>query len=1023
MKKSTKHIFIALCCLIATLTAQANKKIAGIVTNTNGMPIPGVSVTKKGETKGTVTNNDGQFTFVVENTPATLEFSYLGYESETVEYQDEQVKEVIELQPAKNLEQVAYGVQNKGQVTASVFTISGEEILSNRSSNLLIALQGRLPGLAITQSGGEPGKETFSAQIRGTDSPNSNSVLYIVDGIERDPSGIDPYDVESITVLKDGAATAMYGMRGSGGVLLIKTKTGFVGKSKISISVDQSIQSPTRLPKMASAYDYARMYNQRVANDTLWGDAQDIYNGGTGLNHSSTKFYTPYELERYQNADMTDFYPVRDMVDDYVKDFSNLTRVNMNFQGGSEMMRYYTSVGYTKQGGLFENESFDTYSYDSESKTNRFNFRTNLEMKLNESLKAWLNIGGYMEKINGPHIANDKSWNYVLEKLYETPNNAHNDLTPDGEVLVKRDKLNFRNNQSVYGYLNRTGSRLETLTRLGNTFGVQQKLDGITEGLSVTGQLTFDIFSRSTQLRKRSYEAYEVATLTAASGADSLGYVSVPGTSNTTLSDGHEKFFNYLYNFRGQVDYQRTFANKHDVAAMLMFERQSQQKQALLSTNYVGFAGRASYGYDNKYFGEVNFAYQASEQFAPGKRWGLFPSVALGWLVSNEDFLKDSKAISYLKLRASAGQTGNSIYAYGVNNQYLFLTTWNSDASEDQIGNPNIQWETSTKYNLGVEAELFNVLFLGVDYFHHVNTDIIVDDIAIIPNGMMGLGGASLPPGNVGESVNKGFEIVLAYNKAFSKDLSLNINGSVSFNENEFKEMAELPYDDSYAYAYRKKGYTNGHHWGYLTDGLFQSQTEIDGWADQSALGGVPIPGDIKYKDITNDGVVDEKDRAPLAAGAVPGVIYGLRTQLNYKWFDLNVFIDGMADRNIYLHGYGRWSNRDNFTEYMTNAWSEQNISGTYPRLGNNSTNFIKSDYWIEDGAYMRLRNIELGFTLPKKISNKINASSIRFYANGLNLLTFDSLPNEDFDPETSNGENTNYPIIKAYNFGVSVKF
>jgi hypothetical protein len=378
-------------------------------------------------------------------------------------------------------------------------------------------------------------------------------------------------------------------------------------------------------------------------------------------------------------------------------------------------------------------------------------------------------------------------------------------------------------------------------------------------------------------------------------------------------------------------------------------------------------------------------------------------------------------------LRASAGQNGNSVYSYGGTNQYLYLSTWDSGANEVQLGNENIKWETSTKYNVGIESEFIKSLSFQADLFYNKNTGIIIRDIAIIPNGMMGLAASALPPANLGEVTNKGFELIIGYNKKISSDLSLNVNGNMSFNQNKPGYMAELPYDDTYAYPYRSEGYPINEFWGYQTAGLFNSQQEIAAWPNQTALGGVPIPGDIKYKDLNNDGVVDTKDQAPLGIGQAPEISFGFRTQVTYKWFDLHLFINGSARRNVYLNGFGRWSNRDNFTEFMKEAWTPEDAASgqkiAYPRLGNTSSNFISSDYWIADGSYLRLRNIEIGFTLPQKFSKIINAGSIRFYANGLNLLVWDKLPTDDFDPESANTANTGYPILKGYNFGVKVKF
>jgi len=631
-----------------------------------------------------------------------------------------------------------------------------------------------------------------------------------------------------------------------------------------------------------------------------------------------------------------------------------------------------------------------------------------------------------MEKVNLPYVGG-LGWNDLIAKLYQTPNNAVNDLTPAGEVIVKRDKLTFATNRSIYGDLNRTGSQLQTNTRLNNTFGARQELDQIMEGLSASGQLAFDIYSMGNQTRSRTYEAYEVLVTKDANGLDVPGFAKVNGTNNSTLNDGFTTLFYYMYNMRASLDYNRTFKEKHSVNALLMGERHMQQQQILVATNYMGINGRLAYGFNDRYFAEANFSYQGSEQFMKGNRYGFFPSLSAAWLVSNEEFLKNSNSVNYLKLRASVGQVGNNVYGYGAGNQYLFLDTWNSDAQQTQLGNPKIKWETSTKYNVGVESKLFNVLTVEADFFYNKNTDIIIRDIAIIPDGFMGIGATTLPPLNLGEVTNKGFELVIGYNKQINSDLSVNLNGNLSFNQNVRGYMAELAFDDSYAYPLRNEGYAVNYNWGYKTDGLFGSQSEIDGWADQSALGGVPIPGDIKYKDLTGDGKVDIKDQAPLGIGQAPELTGGFNLQVNYKWFDVSAFFTGAARRNVYLGGFGWSSAIDNFTGNMKSSWTpEKAASGEeilFPRLGRESSNYARSDYWLKDGSFLRLRNVELGLTLPERVSRLIGANSIRFYANGLNLLVWDKLALDDSDPESANSSTTNYPILKAYNFGVSVKF
>lgn len=506
--------------------------------------------------------------------------------------------------------ELAYGRQKKEHVSVSAFSISGEELLKSRSSNLFIALQGRLPGLNIIQSGGEPGKESFFAIMRGYDSPVNNSVLFLIDGVERNPYGIDINEIETITVLKDAAATAMYGMRGAGGAVLIATKKGFNGQSKTNISIDHSLQTPTFKPNFVSAYDYALMYNERV-------------NNGVGT------LFSEEELEHYRTGDLQAFYPTRNVVDDFMKHYSQTTRANVNFSGGSDAMRFFTSVAYQHQGSLFEYEPFDEYSYDAQMKNSRVNFRANMDMTINQTLDAWVYIGGFLESANGPYAQEAVGINGIMKKLYETPNNAYHDLSPDGEVLIKEDKITTMPKASVFGMLNRTGSSRETETRIGNNFGACQDLGNWIEGLSASAQVTFDVFGGKIQNRSRSYEAWKVAPYIGATGADSLGYAVVDGTQNTTLNDGINKFFHYMYNIRASLDYELQSA-KHYLASTLMGERQMEQQQAYLPANYIGLAARVNYAYDDKYLAEVNMAYQGSEQFAKGSRYGLFPSLSLG---------------------------------------------------------------------------------------------------------------------------------------------------------------------------------------------------------------------------------------------------------------------------------------------------------------------------------------------------------------------------------------------------------
>lgn len=1018
-----KYIVMVYCFLLASVYAQAQKTISGTVKLVDGTPVSSVNVVVETGDAFTITDPEGGFSIKIKDLPVTLVFEKDGFQPFIGVYTSESNSIVVVLEKEKEMEHVPYGQLPANQVSASVYTISGEELVESRAKHLLAALQGRMPGLAITQSHGSPGGEAFSSFIRGKDSPNpeGNKILYLVDGVEMDPFDIDFNEIESVSIFKDAAGVAMYGMRGSAGVILVTTKKGFVGKTKINVSLDQSLQSPTRFPEFVSAYDYAQMYNERLANDTMQGIG------------SGTDFYTQREMERYRLADSTEYYPVRDMVGDFIKPISPQTTVNVNFRGGTQTMKYFTSVSYVNEGSLFNIEPFEEYSYDANARRNRINFRTNIDLQLNKTLHAWANIGGYLEKVNRPYLTSGDFWPILFSKLYETPNNAYNNLTPDDEVLINESKLTYYKKSSVYGLLNRTGSSNHTTTRQINMFGAEQRLDNLVKGLSATAQLSFYVNSTGKHTRSRSYKAYQLNTLTGSQNQDSLGYSPVSQTNNSTLKNGLQKSFYYMYNFRGGLNYSRSFGDKHTLNGMVMAERHMQQRQLLLPTNFIGSGGRLAYGYSGKYFLEGTFAYHGSEQFSKDNRFGFFPAISGAWVISEESFLKENLVINYLKLRASHGKTGNTAKEYNGKGQYLYLDTWKSNATQVQLGNENIQWETSAKTNLGLEAKLYNSLYFEMDMFYNNNTDIIVSNQHVVPLSFMGISNKDLlPPVNLGQTINRGLELVIGYEKQVSKDLSFDFNAMFSYAKNEIIDVLEQVYDTGgYKYKHRKKGYSIDYRWGYVTDGLFGSQEEIDAWADQSALNpkGNPIPGDIKYVDVTGDGLVNEKDLSPLGRGATPEIIFGINASVRYKWLDLKVFVNGVANRSIYYRGIGKWSDGDNFTEFMKTAWKPGDATSgdefIYPRLSNTNTNYPSStiDYWMFNGSYIRIRNIELGVTLPANLLQKVGIGEMRFYVNGYNQFTFDKLPNKDFDPETVNSATVHYPIYKSWNFGVNLKF
>jgi len=920
---------------------------------------------------------------------------------------------------------VGYGTQKKESVVASIATMKATGLKQTPASNIGIALAGRLPGLTVLQRSGAPGAEQMEFYVRGRSTTNEQRPLLLVDGVERDFTALDPHEIETISILKDASATAVYGVRGANGVILVTTRRGMVGKPVIDITMEQTWQSPTRLPKMVSAYDYALLRNQ-VAEQ-----------------NGREPEYSSWELERYRLGDKPELYPVRNFVEEFTRKNFPMNRVNMNVSGGTQKMRYFTTVGYLYQEGLFRTEKFDEYDYDPSSKADRVNYRSNFDIDINSSLKMCLNINGYMQKKNDPVLVpkdpayydDFAAYSVLMANLVLIPNLAFNDLTPDGEVLSSRLRGGNANNVP-YGMLNRTGFKNTMTSQTTTTLGFEQKLDFITKGLSAKVIASYDATSLNQQIRERTFAVYEAVR--DPSAPDSIRYDILGASANSPLTDIQRQQFNNLYNIDVSVNYNNTFG-LHDVTAMLLFNRYQRNVNIELPYNYIGFVGRFTYDYNHRYLAEFNFGYNGSEQFAPGKQFGFFPSLSLGWVISEENFMKQySSWLDFLKIRASYGKVGNDRMGAA---RFLYIENWQVGGSgwsglpagtiEGSLANKNISWEINNKYNIGLETRLFKGFNFDLDFFYEVRNNILVRNAGTVPTGIFGTGAVagngniSLPPINSGEVENRGFEISFGYQKTIGKDWYIGITANTAYNRNKVLYMTEVLLPEDYACRYRSTGYRLGQPFGYETAGFFNTEQDLIDWYDQSDLGAMPKLGDLKYKDQNGDGIINEKDMVPIGDPNVPDWTFGGAINLSYKWFDLSLMFQGTAGSSYYLSGIGIWET-ENFNEWHKKAWTaERYVKGekiTYPRLDPNSNASKQpSDFWLADASYIRLKNAEIGVTLPEKISNGISASKIRIYANGLNLLTFDNFPVKYYDPEQSN--NFVYPLFKSINIGLNISF
>lgn len=1017
--KTKMYLFLAVLALSCNFTIHAKQNqqltVSGTVVDNQNEPLPGVTIQIEGSGQGTVTDTDGKYSIVVHSDDAVLVFSFIGYQSQKVIVGNRRVIDVVLQESVTELEEmvvVGYGQQKKESVVAALSTISAVGLRQTPASNLGIALAGRLPGLTVLQRSGVPGGEAMDFFIRGRSTINGQEPLTLVDGVERDFQALDPREVETITVLKDASATAVYGVRGANGVIIVTTRRGKAGKPVIDVTTEQSWQTPTRLPDMVSSYDYALLRNQ------------------VELQNNRPPIYDDYSLERYRLGDNTALYPVRDFVREFIRDYSPMQRVNVNVSGGTEKMRYFTTVGYLYQEGIFKTEKFSDYDYDPKSKANRVNFRSNFDIDLTENLKMFLNVSGYMQKKNDPVVVpnnagylNDvNAYSIVIGSLLQTPSNYHNDITPDGEVLTNSLKGGNINNVP-YGMLNRTGFRNTQTNQVTATLGVEQSLGFITQGLSAKVVVSYDAFSSNQQVRQRTFQLYEAVKDPLA--PDSVIYQPTGTNPNSTLSDAQYQTFNNLFNVDASINYARTF-DKHDVTGMILLNRYQRVVNIELPYNYIGLVGRATYSYDRRYLGEVNFGYNGSEQFAPGHKMGFFPSFSLGWVLSEENFMSNTTHwLSFAKLRASYGQVGND----NMNGaRFAFLTLW-SGSHESQIGNNELVWEKANKYNVGLETRVFNNFGLDADIFYEKRNNILIPATGLIPTGVFGTGGVHvsgiIPKINAGVIENKGFELTGSYQKSFGRDTRLDIKANAAFNRNKVVYLSEVLLPEDYAYRLRSTGHRLGQSFGYETAGFFNTEQDLLDWYDQSGVGATPKLGDLKYKDQNGDGVIDEKDMIPIGNPEVPEWTFGTGINFQHKNFDFSMMWQGAAARSYFLTGQKIWETY-NFNEWHKEAWSQERYESgkriTYPRLepGSNASK-LQADFWQVNGDYIRLKNIELGYSLPSRAANAIGASSVRLYVNGLNLLTFDHYPVKYQDPEQNN--ELLYPVFKTYNVGLNISF
>ncbi len=1028
MRKFLRNWFRPLLCVaviqffgLSAAWAQGTKlSVEGAVAGKTGEPLVGVTLVVKGTTIGTTTDANGRYRI---NVPAgsTLSASYVGYIGYETKISRAGIHDITLMEDSKSIDEVivvGYGSVTRKTMSGAVSSLKGDEITKAPVGNVSGALAGRVPGLITKQSGGQPGDDNTSLRIRGVGTYGSGGVLVLVDGVERPYTQLDPEEVESFTVLKDAASTAVYGIRGGDGVLLVTTMRGKLGAPKVSFTANFALLSPTRMPKSVNSYDYARLYNEGFLNDNPGGDEP----------------YQPDVLQKYRDHTDPLFYPDADWVKLATRKFSQQQKYNVNVSGGTKFARYFVSLGFLSQGGM-QKEMNQKYDYSNRDDFRRLNVRSNIDMTVTKSTTVSLTVGvasGHKQRTPG-----DASVNSLFRYLCTTPPN----VTPgiwDGKYVMLESAITKRN--PLYNMT--LGIKDIYENRLDATLEVKQNLDFITEGLKFRATGAFDNGYTQTNERTKTEQLFYPKYVEEGGGERLVFYSETdPGQLSSPSNSFSGRMKRYYGNF--SLSYERSFG-KHNIAALALFSLSKKYynvgSPSYVPSGYIEYVGRVSYNYAQKYLVEFNLGVNGSEQFPENQRFGWFPAVSAGWVISNEKFFQKAvspKWISYLKLRASYGEVGNDrngserfLYmpaSYsGIGNDYRNSFALGespvvqSSIKEDKPGTPNVTWERARKQNYAVDLKMFHdKFFFTAEYFIDKRSGILwglntLPDITGLQSGTY----------NIGQAQNQGLEIEAGWSQTVG-DWSYFVRGNYSFARNKIvyqDEAKDLENPNLW-----KTGRRIGEIFGYVQEGFFRTKEEIDAWPSQF---GVELqPGDVRYRDVNGDGVVDTKDLVPLGHPNFPEISFGLSAGFSYKNFDMSFLFQGAANFSLTLAG-GFQKPFDNlgtiFEHQMKGRWTPENADrAKYPRLSVShatAQNYYNSSIWVRDASYVRLKNLEIGYNFPRRMISKLRLSSLRVYLSGQNLLTFDGLDNI-IDPENKTGEMINYPQQRVFNIGVNLKF
>lgn len=894
-----------------------------------------------------------------------------------------------------DINKVAYGMQPKWMTTGAVSSVRGNE-LKSFVPNIANMLNGRIPGLVVQQWGCEPGADSPAMNARGVNTYGSGTGLFIViDGFQSTEAyfqQLTPQEIESITLLKDASATAIYGSKGANGVLLITTKRGTSDKIKINFSIQSGFQQPLRLPEFLGAYDYATLYNEALVND------------------GKSPFYTPMDLEAYKTGNDPIFHPDVDWYGTILRKAAPITNYNFTASGSNEYFRYFVLLNvlddrslYRKAGNVSDFSKNGTYT--------RYNFRTNIDVKLSKRLQGAITLGGTIEDKTNPGTSENTSGMFDL--MSSIAPNAFPVYVSTGMYGGNSMYSNPLGDLMQTGYTSYNGRSLQAIFQLKGDLGF------ITPGLSVNGAVGFNTYFKSYSKKSRQYARYSVDR----DNADEIIYTTYG--QNTSLAGDESSSSQWRdYSLQASLNYNRTFNGLHNIDAIYLGSYNDYVVAGTdLSYKNIAMGGRVTYSYDKRYIGEFSFGYNGTENFPKGHRFGFFPAGSLGWILSNEAFLKGNPILNYLKLRASYGIVGNDNIG-GI--RYMFDQYYdgygyhlgNSNNVQDglvqgKLANPDVTWEKEKKFNVGFEATLVNKIDVSFDYFIQKRSNILSQPYRTVPDYL----GISRPDINIGKVDNKGLETSIRYNGIGKKDLTYFVETSLWYAKNKVVYNAEAIQENEYLYG---TGRIVGQPFVLEAIGFFKDEDDILKSPTQTFTD--VRPGDIKYKDQNKDGKIDSNDYYPIGYTSMPQITLGLHGGITFKGFDMDIFFQGAANRTVYCGGkyYHAFQNDGKISSIALGRWTPETAeTATYPRLSseNNLNNYQASSFWQKNGNFLKLRSLEIGYTLPFQLSRKINLEKVRIFANGTNLFSLDHMDGFT-DPETMSG----YPALRIISFGLSIQ-